>query len=131
MPNRRRPAGGNRGRSRYLQSSAWLARRDRWFEAEIERVGTLRCALCLGAGTASTLELHHLDYAGVTQTATGWSARERHQDLAAMHPHCHDHLHRLIDRDRSMSGFVSRRVASAQAIARLQAKLLSFIESPE
>ncbi|MGH1524218.1 hypothetical protein ACRAWC_09345 [Leifsonia sp. L25] len=37
-------------------------------------------------------------------------------------------MHQLIERDRALSGFVSRRTASVQAIARLQAKIAHYIE---
>ncbi len=131
MSNRRRPAWDNNYRTRYLHSPAWFARRDRWFVTEMRQVGHVRCALCLGTGTPRTLELHHLDYRGVLQTPAGWAAREQHDDLTALHPRCHEYLHQLIDRDRALSGLVSRRTASAQAIARLRAKLGRYVESLE
>ncbi|MFF2050330.1 hypothetical protein ACFVU2_01895 [Leifsonia sp. NPDC058194] len=65
------------------------------------------------------------------QTPAGWAAREKHDDLTALHPRCHEYLHQLIDRDRALSGLVSRRTASAQAIARLRAKLGRYVESLE
>ena len=129
MSNRRRPARGNTYRSNYLHSGAWFARRDRWFLEEGSRNGTIRCALCLGVGSARSLELHHLDYRGVTQTPHGWTAHEQHEDLTALHPRCHEYVHQLIDRDRVFSGFVSRRSASLQAIARLRAKIAHYIEA--
>lgn len=131
MSNRRRPARNNTYRTRYLHSPAWFARRDRWFIEEQAGSEPVRCALCLGVGNAHTLELHHLDYTGVSQTPRGWAAHERHEDLTALHPRCHEYLHQLIDRDRALSGFVSRRTASLQAIARLQAKIGRYIESTE
>lgn len=131
MSNRRRPARANIYRTRYLHSPAWFARRDRWFTEEQTCTGEVRCALCLGIGNAHTLELHHLDYRGVSQTPRGWAAHERHEDLAALHPRCHEYVHQLIDRDRALSGFVSRRAASTQAISRLQAKIARFIEASE
>ncbi|NEN07651.1 hypothetical protein G3T36_17485 [Diaminobutyricibacter tongyongensis] len=131
MSNRRRPAWDNNYRTRYLHSPMWFARRDRWFIEERRRIGQIRCTLCLGVGTARTLELHHLDYRGVTQTPRGWAAHERHQDLTALHPRCHEYVHQLIDRDRALSGLVSRRTASAQAIGRLRAKVGRFIETTE
>ncbi|WP_426518779.1 hypothetical protein ACPPVQ_03775 [Diaminobutyricibacter sp. McL0618] len=67
----------------------------------------------------------------MTQTQKGWSARERHQDLTALHPRCHEYVHLLIERDRALSGFVSRRTASAQAIDRLRAKIGRYIEAAE
>ena len=129
MSNRRRPGRDNSYRSRYLHSPAWFARRDRWFADEQTRSRQVRCALCLGAGSSRSLELHHLDYRGVTQTPHGWIAHERHEDLTALHPRCHEYVHQLIERDRALSGFVSRRTASIQAIARLQAKIGRYIET--
>ncbi|MGN7799704.1 hypothetical protein [Leifsonia sp. 22587] len=129
MSNRRRPSRDNTYRVRYLHSLAWFARRDRWFLDEEHRNGTIRCALCLGAGSSRSLELHHLDYRGVTQTPHGWTAHERHEDLTALHSRCHEYVHQLIERDRALSGFVSRRTASVQAIARLQAKIAHYIEA--
>ncbi|MFP3466935.1 hypothetical protein [Leifsonia sp. SIMBA_070] len=129
MSNRRRPNRENSYRARYLHSPAWFARRDRWFIDEERLHGKVRCALCLGAGSAHSLELHHLDYRGVTQTPYGWTAHERHEDLTALHPRCHEYVHQLIERDRALSGFVSRRTASIQAIARLQAKIGRYIET--
>lgn len=131
MSNHRRPIWDNTYRTRYLHSPAWFARRDRWFTDERRRTGPIRCALCLGTGNPRTLELHHLDYHGVTQTPKGWAARERHQDLTALHPRCHEYVHQLIDRDRALSGLVSRRTASTQAICRLRAKIDRFIETTE
>ncbi|SEB08943.1 hypothetical protein [Leifsonia sp. 21MFCrub1.1] len=129
MSNLRRPSRDNTYRSRYLHSSAWFGRRDRWFLDEEHRKGSVRCALCLGAGSRRSLELHHLDYRGVTQASHGWSAGEKHEDLTALHPRCHEYVHLLIERDRALSGFVSRRTASIQAIARLQAKIAHYIEA--
>jgi hypothetical protein len=100
-----------------------FARRDRWFLDEGHRNGIIRCALCLGAGSHRSLELHHLAYRGVGQTLHGWTAHERHEDLTALHPRCHEYVHQLIERDRAFSGFVSRRTASIQAIAGLQANI--------
>lgn len=131
MSNRRRPAWDNNYRTRYLHSPAWFARRDRWFATEQHQAGQVRCALCLGTGTPRTLELHHLDYRGVLQSPAGWAAREKHDDLTALHPRCHEYLHQLIDRDRALSGLVSRRTASAQALARLRAKLGRYVEALE
>lgn len=129
MSNRRRPNRDNTYRSHYLHSPAWFARRDRWFLEEEHRREAIRCALCLGSGSARSLELHHLDYRGVTQTPYGWTAHERHEDLTALHPRCHEYVHQLIERDSALSGFVSRRTASVQAIARLQAKIAHYIEA--
>ena len=131
MSNRRRPNQRNTYRTTYLHSPAWFARRKKWFIAEDQLRGEVRCALCLAKGTDKTLELHHLDYRGVTQTPTGWSGREEHTDMLALHPRCHEWVHKLIDRDRALSGLVSRRGASIQAITRLRAKIADTIESEE
>lgn len=131
MSNGHLPAWDDSFRIRYLHSSAWFARRDIWFVEESRHAGRIRCALCLGVGNARTLELHHLDYRGVTQTPTGWVARERHQDLTALHARCHESVHQLIDHDRALSGLVSRRAASVQAISQLRAKIARLIEGTD
>ena len=130
MSNHRKPAwDATSYRTRYLHSPAWYRRRAKWFMAERHQHGTLRCALCLGGGTEKSLELHHLDYRGVTHGPHGWVAAEPHEDLTPLHPRCHEYVHQLIERDRALSGFVSRRTASVQAIARLQAKIAHYIEA--
>jgi hypothetical protein len=131
MSNHRRPARANPYRHGYLHCPAWYARRDRWFTDEKADRGVVRCAVCLGAGTNRTLELHHLDYRGVTRARNGWAAREQHGDLIAIHPRCHEWLHTLIDRDKTLSGLISRRAATARAIARLREKIATTIESGE
>lgn len=123
MSNRRRPTWMNQYRTRYLHSVAWHARRDRWFDTQQKRAGQVVCALCGKPGTQRTLELHHLDYHGVQQTETGWTAHEKHADLIALHPRCHEAVHLLIDRDRALAGLVSRRTASLNAIARLRTRI--------
>ncbi|MGN6760120.1 MAG: hypothetical protein ACTHJI_02145 [Leifsonia sp.] len=129
MSNRRKPAWDATGyRTRYLHSPAWYRRRAKWFIAERHQHGVLRCALCLGTGTEKTLELHHLDYRGVTQGPHGWVAAEPHEDLICLHPRCHEWVHKLIDRDRALSGLVSRRAASVQAITRLRGKIAQLLE---
>ena len=130
MSNRRRPGRDNTYRTRYLHSPAWFARRDRWFAEEQTPHGHRSAARSASAPAAPrTLELHHLDYRGVTQTPHGWTAHEQHEDLTALHPRCHEYVHQLIERDRALSGFVSRRTASVQAIARLRAKIARYIEA--
>lgn len=119
MSNRRRPLDRNY-RSGYLRSPAWFRRRDAWFAQEEQHGRTPRCALCRRAGTPHHLHLHHLDYRGVTRTAAGWTAGERHRDLIALHPRCHELLHLLIDRDRVLAKHRSRRVATWLALARLR-----------
>lgn len=57
------------------------------------------------------------------ETETGWAAHEKHADLIALHPRCHEAVHLLIDRDRALAGLVSRRTASLNAIARLRTRI--------
>lgn len=122
MSNRRRPL-DQHYRTGYLRSPAWFRRRDLWFAQERRHGRASRCALCRRAGTARVLHLHHLDYRGVTRTPTGWNAGERHRDLIALHPACHELLHRLIDRDRVLARHRSRRLATWLALARLRAAI--------
>ena len=123
MSNRRRSAWGNSYRTGYLRSPAWFARRDRWFsETRALRIPLL-CAACARPATPNELELHHLDYRGVIRTERGWLSRERYDDLVALHPLCHDLLHRLIERDRVLGGMRGRRDASRIALSRLRQKL--------
>jgi hypothetical protein len=118
---RKHAAGGYR--AGYLRSTAWFARRDRWFTDQA-RTGVVVCALCGRGGDASTLELHHLTYDGVTRRDDGtWWAHETHQDLIALHPAHHEWLHKLLDRDRALTRMSSRRAATFTAIRRLQASL--------
>jgi len=124
---------GRRGRRRsyvtgYLKSIPWFRRRDRWFEEETARAGVVRCTICSRRGTKRTLELHHLDYAGVTHTdAGGWIAGEEHEDLVAAHPRCHEWIHTILDRDPAASSAVDRRRANERVIARLRAKFAAQI----
>jgi hypothetical protein len=128
MSNRRRPARTNQYRAGYLHSKPWFARRARWFTEEADTHGVVRCAVCSGKGTSRTLELHHLDYTGVREDATGWVAAEPHEDLVAAHPRCHEWIHRLIDRDTVLGGMMSRRAANLQAITRLRAKIAGRVD---
>lgn len=121
----RRVTGATTYRSDYLRSQAWFARRNRWFLTEQRRGRTPMCGVCGGAASASNLELHHLDYAGVTLVAGRWRAQERHTDLVAMHPTCHDLVHRLIDRDTVLSRQRTRRDATTIAAARIRDALKS------
>lgn len=107
----------------FLRSRAWHARRARWFAEQQRRGIALACAACLDPGTPSTLELHHLDYAGVTIRGGYFQAAEPHADLIPLHPYCHDLLHRLIDRDRVLTHHRTRRDATALALAALQREL--------
>lgn len=122
MSNGRRGNAGNTYRAGFLRSRAWFARRSRWFR-EAAAAGPIRCALCNGAGDASSLELHHLDYSGVTQSGGDWFADENHEDLIPVHPRCHTLIHRLIDRDRVLRRLRTRRDATHEAIARIRARM--------
>jgi len=124
VSNGRKPSGGNQYRTGYLSSPAWHQRRRAWFAEEERRHGIVRCAVCSRRGTLKTLELHHVDYRGVRQTAEGrWIAEEPHEDLVAVDPRCHTWLHQLIDRDPVLRGLVGRRQANLQAISRLRSKI--------
>lgn len=111
-------------RTGYLRSTAWFARRDRWFVEETARRSAVRCCICNGLGTKSSLELHHIDYVGVEETPAGWVAAESHEDLVAAHPRCHEWIHRLLDRDEVLGQLMSRRSANLQAISRLRSKVM-------
>lgn len=121
MSNRRHRTAAYR--DGYLRSVVWFRRRDRWFGYEQRRRGGLGCAACGTPATRRQLELHHLDYARVVCTDRGWRAGERHDDLIAMHPYCHELLHRLIDRDQVLAEHRDRRTATMLALARLRVAL--------
>lgn len=130
MTNRRRSPVRNSYRTGFLRSRAWFARRDRWFTQE-ERTGRpIPCAVCDVVGDKRNLELHHLDYAGVSAVRDGWRAFERHDDLLPMHPSCHELVHRLIDRDTVLSQQRTRRDATCIAVERLHAGFASEKEQP-
>ncbi|MBN9176449.1 MAG: hypothetical protein J0I43_03660 [Microbacterium sp.] len=124
MSNRRKPTARNRYRAEFLRSPAWFARRNRWF-AKHERLGIpLVCAACDRPALRSQLELHHVDYAGVSVAGDGsWRAFEPHADLVPLHPYCHELVHRLIDRDVVLSRNRTRRAATEFALQRVRAKL--------
>jgi 5-methylcytosine-specific restriction protein A len=122
MSNRRSP-GPSDYRGGFLRSPAWFARRARWFRTHARTGTPPSCALCQIQGTSATLELHHLEYTGVTLTGGRWRAMEAHIDLLPLHPACHDLVHRLIDRDTVLSRQRTRRDATLIAIARLQETL--------
>lgn len=123
MSNARRAWMMDGYRSEFLRSRAWFARRDRWFTEQVARGIPLACAACGGDAAKTDLELHHLDYDGVHLTDGRWHASEPHRDLVAMHPYCHELLHRLIDRDVVLSRNRTRRDATLIAIERLRPKL--------
>ncbi len=122
MSNGRRGNVGNSYRKGFLRSPAWFARRARWFRDAAAR-GPIVCALCELAADPAELDLHHLDYRGVTRTSSGWVAAEPDEDLTPMHRPCHDALHRLIDRDRVLRRHRSRRDATRLAIIRLRPRM--------
>lgn len=128
---RKRGNGSAGYRTGYLHSTAWFARRDRWFTDEHHTLGAIRCQLCGAEGDSRTLELHHLSYDGVTRQPGGtWSAREAHEELIPLHPTHHEWVHRLLDRDRALARMGSRRVATSIAIRRLRAALQPGTEEP-
>lgn len=122
MTNQRRTGLKNLYRDEFLRSPAWFARRDRWFRANIAD-GAVSCAACGVAALKGKLELHHRDYAGVRIVQGVWQAWEDDEDLIALHPNCHELLHRLIDRDVVLARHRSRRDASDHALRMLQLKL--------
>lgn len=127
MTNRRKPLHAKAYRSSFLRSRAWFARRDAWFATQTMCARPLSCAACGRRATKKELELHHLDYAGVSQTDDGrWVALEADQDLVPLHPYCHELLHRLIDRDAVLSRHRARRAASEFALEVLRLKLDAF-----
>lgn len=116
MSNARKSPVGNRYRTGYLKSVAWFRRRDRWFAEQETRTYELRCVVCGRPATRRQLDLHHLDYTRVTCIGTRWIAGEVHEDLCAMHPSCHDTVHRVLDSDPVLRGHRARPVATVHAI---------------
>ena len=123
MSNRRRSGMKNLYRTDFLRSPAWYARRTRWFRDHTPAGGLLACAGCGQEALPGHLELHHLDYQGVTLSAGTWQAWEKDDDLVPLHPYCHDLLHRLIDRDTILTAHRSRRDATAHALRALRTRL--------
>jgi len=123
VSNGRKSGRGNRYRSGYLLSVEWFMRRDLWFQVEQRHRGALACAGCGRLAARRDLELHHIDYRGVVQRGGRWLACESHDDLTALHPRCHELLHRLIDRDRVLRYHRSRQAATAIALRRLRASI--------
>lgn len=122
MSNRRRTGLKNLYRDEFLRSRAWFARRERWFRDHTHS-GQVPCAACGIPASKTHLELHHLDYHGVQIIRGEWQAWEDDDDLIALHPYCHELLHRLIDRDIILATHRTRRQASAHALQALQVKL--------
>lgn len=128
MSNGRRSNVGNSYRSGYLKSTAWFRRRDAWFQEERRRHGTIRCAVTGQRGTKATLQLHHVDYAGVDRRADGsWIANEAHDDLVAVRPDVHEALHRMLDTDQALRRGLRRRDANARAIAKLRRRVQAVL----
>ena len=128
MSNRRTPLHAHAYRTTFLRSRAWFARRDAWFTHAATRPEPLVCVACGIQADKRDLELHHLDYAGVRQLDDGrWLALEPDDDLIALHPYCHELLHRLIDRDAVLSRHRTRRAASELALDALR-RILTLAE---
>ncbi|WP_460798749.1 hypothetical protein [Microbacterium sp. GXF0217] len=122
MSNHRRTGLKNLYRQEFLRSPAWHARRARWFRRHA-RAGLVVCAACGIEDTKEHLELHHRDYRGVTIVRGLWQAWEDDADLVALHPYCHDLLHRLIDRDIILARHRTRQQATDHALTALQHSL--------
>jgi 5-methylcytosine-specific restriction protein A len=116
VSNARKSPVGNRYRDGYLKSVAWFRRRDHWFTEQENRTYELRCVVCGRTAARRHLELHHLDYSRVTHLGVRWIAGEIHEDLCAMHPGCHDTVHRVLDSDPVLRGHRTRPVATVHAI---------------
>jgi 5-methylcytosine-specific restriction protein A len=116
VSNARKSPVGNRYRSGYLKSVSWFRRRDHWFAEQESRTNELRCVVCSRPATRRQLELHHLDYTRVIYVGARWIAGEVHEDLCAMHPTCHDSVHRVLDSDPVLRGHRTRPVATIHAI---------------
>lgn len=106
----------------YLRSGAWFRRRRAWFAA-IEGRG--QQVVCLVCETGGSLDLHHADYKGVTQTATGaWVAGEADEDLMPLCRGCHEDLHAELDRRRrDFWGWDRRRATAVLVVGLRRARL--------
>lgn len=81
------------------------------------------CVVCRVRLTLATVQLHHVDYAGVSKDETGrWAARELDEDLVPMCSGCHEDLHQLFDKDPGWRR-LGRRNATTTAVAKLQRDL--------
>lgn len=126
MSNARKRGAGNRYRTGYLRSVAWFRRRDAWFAEQVARTGELRCVVCRTVASRRDLELHHLDYSRVTRCGVRWSAREVHEDLCAMHPPCHELVHRILDADPVLRRHRTRPIATVHAIRLARTRLAAL-----
>jgi hypothetical protein len=124
--NGRKPATGNQYRAGYLRSTAWFRRRDAWFAEQTARTGVLRCVVCWRTASRRELELHHLDYSRVVRTWRGWHAGEEHEHLHAMHPGCHELVHRIIDTDLVLRRHRTRPIATVLAIHAARARIAAL-----
>ena len=129
MSNARKRHATARYRVGYLRSVAWFRRRDRWFAEQERRTGILRCVVCWRAASRRDLELHHLDYRHVIRLRQGWAAREQHEDLCAMHPGCHELVHRILDTDLVLRSYRRRPVATVRAIQIARAHLTAMVRA--
>lgn len=130
MSSRRKPDTERAKYKEYLRSPAWRHRSAEWRHDEQARTGRRpECAACLINGS---LELHHLDYSGVTWTSDGWVAEEDHDDIVALCPRCHEAVHKLLDFESTYGG-LSRRIASLEAIRRLRRRIVNLVlgQTPE
>lgn len=116
MSNGRKPAAAGPYRTGYLRSVAWFRRRDAWFAEQLARTRVLRCVVCWRTAARHELELHHLDYSMVVRGSHGWRALEEHEHLQAMHPGCHELVHRILDADPVLRHHRTRPVATVLAI---------------
>jgi hypothetical protein len=129
VSNGRRPATGNRYRTGYLRSPAWFRRRDQWFAEQTARTEELRCFVCWQIAARRSLELHHLDYGRVAFDRGRWRAGEEHEDLCAMHPGCHELVHRLNDTDAVLRRHRTRPIATVHAILITRARLAAHAKA--
>lgn len=123
MSNARKSPVGNRYRTGYPKSVSWFRRRDRWFAEQEARTHELRCVVCRTEATRRQLELHHLDYSRVARVGDRWIAGEVHEDLCAMHPSCHEAVHRVLDTDPVLREHRTRPIATIHAIRTTRTRL--------
>ena len=126
MSSNARKPGASDYRSGYLRSVTWFRRRDAWFAEQLSRTGVLRCTVCWSIASRRDLQLHHLDYSGVSRAWRRWHAGEEHEQLLAMHPVCHDLVHRIIDTDPVLRRHRTRPIATVQAIRIARARLAAL-----
>ncbi|WP_181954249.1 hypothetical protein [Kocuria coralli] len=109
---------GNTAYRGYLRSGAWFRRRRAWFTA-VKDSG--REAVCQVCGTTQRLDLHHMNYDGVSQTPTGaWVSGEADEDLMPLCRTHHEQLHEELDRRRRDFWGRDRRRATAMIVVGLR-----------